>query len=49
MGDENYQQDTFFDTPRRALINQLEDLGYTWDDLEVKEYYLGLIPSTTSI
>lgn len=49
MGDENYQQDAFFDTPRRALINQMEDLGYTWDDLEVREYYLGLIPATTSI
>jgi len=49
MGDENYQQDAFFDKPRRALINQMEDLGYTWDDLEVKEYYLGLIPATTSI
>ena len=49
MGDENYQQDSFFDTPRRALINQMEDLGYTWDDLEVREYYLGLIPATTSI
>jgi hypothetical protein len=49
MGDENYQQDAFFDTPRRALINQMKELGYTWDDLVVKEYYLGLIPATTSI
>lgn len=49
MEDENYQQDDFFDKPRRALINQMEELGYTWDDLEVEEYYLGLIPATTSI
>ena len=49
MEDENYQQDDFFDKPRRALINQMEELGYTWDDLEVREYYLGLIPATTSI
>jgi hypothetical protein len=49
MGDENYQQDAFFDTPRRDLINQMKELGYTWDDLVVKEYYLGLIPATTSI
>ena len=49
MGDENYQQDAFFDTPRRALINQMKELGYTWDDLVVKEYYLGLIPATTNI
>ena len=49
MEDENYQQDEFFDKPRRALINQMEELGYTWDDLEVREYYLGLIPTKTSI
>jgi hypothetical protein len=44
-----YQEDTFWDTPRRALINQMRELDYTWDDLEVREYYLGLIPATTNI
>jgi len=49
LNSPSWSQDEYFLRQRKAFINQMEELGYTWDDLEVREYYLGLIPTNTNI
>ena len=49
LNSPGWSQDEYFLRQRKALINQMKELGYTWGDLEVREYYLGLIPTNTNI
>ena len=43
LNEPQWAESTGFGKGTDALLNQMEELGYTWDDFTVKEYYLGLV------
>lgn len=49
VNEPEWAERTGFIRGAKALIDQMESLGYTWDDFEIQQYYLGLIPAKTKL